>query len=263
LSDEQFDDALRAVANFVDLKSPYFLGHGQSVADLVEDAGGRIGIDGTDLVTLRRAGLVHGFGRLGVSNSILDKAGPLGAGEWERIRFQPYITERMLQQSKALGAVGALAVQHRERLDGSGYPRGLAGNAISTAARVLAAADAYQSMCEPRPFRAALSAEQAATQLRADVRAGKFDAEAAEAVLAAAGHRALRRREGPAGLTAREVDVLRLVARGLSSKEIAQRLVISPKTARNHIEHIYTKIGASSRVTASLFATEHGLLPAD
>jgi DNA-binding CsgD family transcriptional regulator len=206
---------------------------------------------------------VHGFGRLGVSNSILDKPGPLGAGEWERIRLQPYVTERMLQQSAALAPLGAIAVQHRERLDGSGYPRALAGNAISMPARVLGAADAYQSMCEPRPQRAALSADQAAAQLRAEVKDGRFDGDAVEAVLAAGGHRAVRRREGPAGLTAREVDVLRLVARGMSSKEIASRLVISPKTARNHIEHIYTKIGATSRVTASLFAMEHGLLPAE
>jgi HD-GYP domain-containing protein (c-di-GMP phosphodiesterase class II) len=263
LSDAQFETALRAITNFIDLKSPYFLGHGQAVADLAYEAGRALGASGDDLTTLRRAGLVHGFGRLGVSNSILDKPGPLGAGEWERIRLQPYVTERMLQQSAALAPLGAIAVQHRERLDGSGYPRALFGKSISMAARVLGAADAYQAMCEPRPQRAALSADQAAAQLRAEVKDGRFDRDAVDSVLTAAGHRAVRRREGPAGLTAREVDVLRLVARGLSSKEIASRLVISPKTARNHIEHIYTKIGATSRVTASLFAMEHGLLPAE
>jgi DNA-binding CsgD family transcriptional regulator len=136
----------------------------------------------------------------------------------------------------------------------------LSGPAITPAARILAAADAYQSMIEPRPYRLALSAENAATELRAEVKAGRLDGDAVEAVLAAAGHRVPRRREGLAGLTGREVDVLRLVARGLSSKEIAARLVISPKTARNHIEHIYVKIGASSRATASLFAMQHGLL---
>jgi HD-GYP domain-containing protein (c-di-GMP phosphodiesterase class II) len=263
LSEAQFDAALRAITNFIDLKSPYFLGHGQAVADLTHEAARMLGLVDDNLTTLRRAGLVHGFGRLGVSNSILDKPGPLGGGEWERIRLQPYVTERMLQQSAALAPLGAIAVQHRERLDGSGYPRALSGNAISIPARVLGAADAYQSMCEPRPHRPAMSAEQAAAQLRAEIKEGRFDGDAAEAVLTAAGHRVVRRREGPAGLTAREVDVLRLVARGMSSKDIAARLVISPKTARNHIEHIYTKIGATSRVTASLFAMDHGLLPAE
>ena len=152
-------------------------------------------------------------------------------------------------------------MQYRERLDGSGYPRGLSGAAITVPARILGAADAYQSMTEPRPHRPALSARDAAAELRAEVKAGRLDSDAVEAVLAAAGHRVTSRREGPAGLTAREVDVLRLLARGLSSKEIASRLVISPKTARNHIEHIYAKIGASSRATASLFAMQHGLLP--
>jgi len=204
---------------------------------------------------------VHGLGRLGVSNSIWDKPGPLGAGEWERVRMQPYLTERMLHQSTALTPLSVIAVQLRERLDGSGYPRRLSGGAISHPARILGAADVYQSMCEPRPHRAELSADDAAAQLRAEVKAGRLDGDAAEAVLAAAGHPVRRRREGPAGLTPREVDVLRLVARGLSHKEIATRLVISPKTARNHIEHIYVKIGASNRATASLFAMQHGLLP--
>jgi HD-GYP domain-containing protein (c-di-GMP phosphodiesterase class II) len=258
---EDVDSAVEAVANFIDLKSPYFLGHARAVAALVGAAAGELGQSPEEARTVRRAALVAGFGRLGVSNTIWDKQGPLGAGEWERVRMHPYLTERMLHQSPALAPLGAIAVQHRERLDGSGYPRALTGGAITRPARILAAADAYQSMREPRPHRPERSAEDAAAELRADVRAGRLDAEAAEAVLAAAGHRIGRRREGPAGLTAREIDVLRLVARGMSSKQIATRLVISPKTARNHIEHIYAKIGASSRVSASLFAVQHGLLP--
>jgi HD-GYP domain-containing protein (c-di-GMP phosphodiesterase class II) len=263
LSGEQFDAALVAVADFVDLKSPYTLGHARAVASLATAAGTRLKLAGGDLTMLRRAGLVHGLGRLGVSNSIWDKRGPLGAGEWERVRMQPYLTERMLYQSPSLAPLGAIAVQHRERLDGSGYPRGLPGAAITALARILGAADAYQSMTEPRPHRTALPAADAATELRAEVTAGRLDSDAAEAVLAAAGHRVARRREGPARLTAREVDVLRLVAQGLSSREIAARLVISPKTVRNHVEHIYVKIGASNRATASLFAMQHGLLADD
>ncbi len=261
LSAERFDAALLALANFVDLKSPYTLGHARAVADLAAEAGVQLTLSEDAVRTLRRAGLVHDLGRLGVSNAIWDKPGPLGAGEWERVRMHPYLTERMLHFSEALAPLGAIAVQHRERLDGSGYPRGLAGAAISRPARILAAADAYQAMREPRPYRPEHSAEAAAGELREGVKAGRFDVDAVEAVLGAAGHRVSRRREGPAGLTAREVEVLRLLARGLSNKEIAERLVISPKTTANHIEHIYAKIGASTRATASLFAMQHGLLP--
>ena len=262
LRGEEFDEALGAVADFVDLKSPYTLGHARAVAQLVEVAGARLGLAGEPLATLRRAGLAHGLGRLGVSNAIWDKSGPLGAGEWERVRLQPYLTERMLQQAPALHAIGAVAGQLRERVDGSGYPRGLAGGAITLPARVLGAADMYQAMLEPRPHRPARSPQDVAVELRAEARAGRIDGDAAEAVLVAAGHRATARRERPAGLTAREVNVLGLVARGLTSKEIAAELVISPKTARNHIEHIYVKTGATSRVEASLFAIRHGLLEA-
>ncbi len=261
LSGSQLDAALTGVANFVDLKSPYTLGHARAVSELISAAGSHLGLPGQDITTLQRAGLVFGFGRLGVSNSIWDKRGPLGAGEWERVRMHPYLTERMLHQSTWLAPLGEVAVQYRERLDGSGYPRGLSGGAISPFARLLGAADAYQSMREMRPHRDARVAESAAAQLRAEVKAGRMDSDAVEAVLAAAGHVTLRRREGPAGLTAREVDVLRLLAQGLSSKQIASRLVVAPKTVRNHVEHIYAKIGASSRATASLFALQQGLLP--
>jgi len=263
LSPDQLDRALAAIANFVDLKSPFTLGHSVAVAELAEEAGRRLGLPPAQVLMLRRAGLVHGFGRLGVSNSIWDRPGPLSAGEWERVRMYPYLTERMLHQSAALAPLGEIAVQHRERLDGSGYPRGLSGGAISRPARVLGAADAYASMREPRPHRPARSAEEAAEQMRAEVRAGRLDGAAVDAVLEAAGHRLPRRREALAGLTAREVEVLILLARGLSNKQIAERLVITPKTAGNHVEHIYAKIGISGRAAAALFAVQHGLLPED
>jgi HD-GYP domain-containing protein (c-di-GMP phosphodiesterase class II) len=261
LSPAQFDAALLAIADFVDLKSPYTLGHARGVSELVGTAGATVGLGDPEQALLRRAGIVHGLGRLGVSNAIWDKQGGLGAGEWERVRMHPYLTERMLSQSESLAAVGAVSGALRERLDGSGYPRRLSGAAISMPARVLGAADAYQAMCEPRPHRDAFSPDRAAAELRSEVKAGRMDGDAVEAVLGAAGHRVSRRREGPAGLTAREIDVLRLVSRGLSTKEIAARLVISPKTARNHIEHIYAKIGVSNRAGASFFALHHGLLP--
>jgi len=257
----QLDGALAAIANFVDLKSPFTLGHSLAVAELAEEAGRRLGLPPEQVLRLRQAGFVHGFGRLGVSNSIWDRPGPLSAGQWERVRMYPYLTERMLHQSAALAPLGEIAVQHRERLDGSGYPRGLSGGAISRLARVLGAADAYTSMREPRPHRPARDAGQAVAEMRAEVRAGRLDGAAVDAVLEAAGHRLPRRREAVAGLTAREVEVLILLARGMSNRQIAERLVITPKTAGNHVEHIYAKIGASSRAAAAMFAVQHGLLP--
>lgn len=261
LTHDQAETALTGVADFIDLKSPYTLGHARAVADLTSGAAQRLALSTGDIALSRHAGLVHGFGRLGVSNAIWDKRGPLAAGERERVRLHPYLTERMLRQSEWLAPFGAVAVQLRERLDGSGHPHGLTGSAISMPARILAAADVYQSMIEPRSYRPARAAEDAARELRAEVSARRLDGDAVEAVLAIAGHSEVRRRQHPAGLTTREVDVLRLLARGLSSKQISEQLVISPKTARNHIEHIYMKIGARSRVTASLFAIQHGLLP--
>jgi DNA-binding CsgD family transcriptional regulator len=179
------------------------------------------------------------------------------------VRLHPYLTERMLDQSPALAPLAAVAVQVRERLDGSGYPRALSGAAISRSGRILAAADAYQAMREPRPYRPKRSDSEAADALRAEVKALRLDADATEAVLGAAGHRVRRRPEGPAGLTPREVEVLRLLARGLSNKQIGAELVISPKTARNHIDHIYAKVGTSTRAAAGLFAVRHGLLLED
>jgi DNA-binding CsgD family transcriptional regulator len=212
------------------------------------------------MAELRRAACVYDLGRLGVPNTVWDKPGPLTRSELERVRTHPYLTERMLAFAPSLDGLGRIAVQHHERLDGSGYPRGLSGDQIGTTARLLAAAGVYQALCEPRPHRPARAAHDAAGELRREVKAGRLDGEAVDSVLRAAGHTVGRRREWPAGLTTREVEVLRLSARGLSNKQIAQQLVISPKTAGSHVEHIYHKIDASNRAQASLFAMRHGLM---
>ena len=230
------------------------------MADLAGAAARVLRLPDEDCVAVRRAGLVHDLGRLGVPNSIWDKQGPLTRSEMERVRLHPYLSERMLSSAHALTPLAAIAVEHHERMDGSGYPRGLNHASISVPGRVLGAADCYAASTEPRPHRAQLAPEEAAAALRTQVREGRLDAEAVQAVLEAAGHRTRRRRELPAGLTAREVEVLRLLTRGLSNRDIAEKLTISRKTAGSHIEHIYTKTGVRNRAGASLFAMRHGLM---
>jgi DNA-binding CsgD family transcriptional regulator len=204
--------------------------------------------------------LIHDLGRVGVSTAIWDKPSRLTDLELERVHLHPHLTDRMLARVDALAAARTIAARHHERLDGSGYPRGLTAGTLTPSDRLLAAADVYHAMTEPRPHRPPLEVAAAARQLRAEVRAGRLDGMAADAVLQAAGHRAPARRSWPAGLTAREVEVLGLVARGHSTRQIAQRLVVSPKTVSNHVEHVYAKIGVSSRAAATLYASQQGLL---
>jgi HD-GYP domain-containing protein (c-di-GMP phosphodiesterase class II) len=260
LADDGLDRALEGIADFTDLKSPYALGHARGVASLVEQAARILELRDDDVVLVRRAALVQDAGRMGISNSIWDKPGPLAPSEMERVRLHPYYVDRMFPRPTTLAPIGSLAAQHHERMDGSGYPRGLTGNSLSVLARILAAADVYRALIETRPHRRALTTDEATEELTAEVMHGRLDGDAVNAVLKAAGHRVRKRRAWPSGLTSREVEVLALIARGHSSREVAGRLQLSEKTVRNHVEHIYAKIGSSSRAEASLFAMRHGLL---
>ncbi|MBI3241511.1 MAG: LuxR family transcriptional regulator [Chloroflexi bacterium] len=200
-------------------------------------------------------------GRVGVSSGIWCKPGPLAVTEWERVRLHPYYTQRILSQPQVLTEWGLIAASNRERLDGSGYHRNLPAAMLTPAMRILSAADVYQAMIETRPHRAAFTPEQAAAELKREVRAGGFDGDAVNAVLAAAGHATPEvRRQRVADLTEREIEVLRLVARGLSNRDIAQQLTVSPKTVGNHLQNIYSKIGVSTRAAATYFAMQHSLV---
>jgi len=261
LEEGDLDRALRAVADFVDLKSPFTVGHSSGVAELAAEAAQRCGLPEADVQSLRRAGWLHDLGRIGVPNTIWDKPGPLSEAEWERVRLHPYYTERMLARLKGIGQAGVIAAHHHERLDGSGYHRGIPATMLPMTIRILAAADIYHALIEPRPHRAAQTREAAAAELRRQVGIGLLDDEAVRAVLLAAGHRPRsRRRAWVAGLSDREIEVLRLVARGHSNRQMASLLSISALTIHHHIQHIYAKIGVSTRAAASLFAMQHHLL---
>ena len=261
LDDDEIDELLRAIGDFVDLKCPCSPGYSRAVGDLAAAAARHLRMPSADITRLYRAGLVHGLGRLGVSNQIWEKKAPLSTAEWERLRMYPYLTGRILSRVGGLESVVSLATRHEERLDGSGFPRGLAGSELTVQDRLLAAAVAFQQLLEPRPNKPALDARAAALQLQQEGRAGRLDAESAGAVLVAAGHRASRRTPWSAGLTAREVEVLRLVAQGRSNREIAAELFIAEKTARNHVERLYAKLGVNNRTQATLAAIDRGLAP--
>jgi HD-GYP domain-containing protein (c-di-GMP phosphodiesterase class II) len=258
---EGLDGLARALADMVDLKSPFLLGHSSEVAALSERAAVALGFGPEAVTDLRRAALLHDLGRVAVSNAIWEKGAALSTTEWERVRLHPYQSERILARSRVLEPLARTAGMHHERQDGSGYHRGASGPQVPAVARVLAAADAFQAMTQDRPHRLGLAPEAASGALAEQARSGRLDPECVRAVIEAAGQPSPRvRTVWPAGLSDREVEVLRLVARGLSNRGVAERLYISPRTAEHHVQHIYTKIGGSTRAAAAMFAMEHDLL---
>jgi HD-GYP domain-containing protein (c-di-GMP phosphodiesterase class II) len=238
-------------------------GHSRRCAELAIAAGRVLGLSDEALTALHRAALVHEFGTTGVSNSILDKPGALTRAEFDRVELHPMLTEQMLRRSPALSALNPVASAHHEKSDGSGYHKRVRADGAEPGATVLAAVDIYVGMTTERADRPAFSPEDAAAELRRLVSQGVLDQRAAQAVLVAAGHgepQATARAQHPGGLSRREVEVLRLAAKGLTTQAIADRLFISPKTTDHHIQHIYNKIGVSTRAAAALWAMQNALV---
>jgi HD-GYP domain-containing protein (c-di-GMP phosphodiesterase class II) len=262
MTPQRTGEVATAFAQYVDIKSPFTLGHSTGVARLAEAAAGHAGFSDTERESLRLAALLHDVGRVSVPNGIWDKPGPLNAAEWERVRLHPYYTERILNRSPLLAPLVEIAANHHERIDGSGYYRGIAGATMSRPARILAAADAYHAMTEERPHRRARAEDEAARLLSAEAQAGRLDREAVECVLAGAGQRGAGHLRGelPAALTEREGEVLCLIARGMANKAIAEALVISPRTVQHHLEHIFDKTGIRTRSAAAVFAVVNDLV---
>lgn len=259
-SEPEVDEALLAMAHFADLKSRYTRGHSTGVAAIAAAAARQMGLPEADIKLVERAALVHDLGRVAVSAGIWDKPGPLSDPEREQVRLHTYVGERILSRSQGLASVAAVATLAHERLDGSGYHRKLAASATSPLARILAASDVYQALTEDRAHRPHLEAEKAARELLQLATAGRLCPEAVSCVLTVVGQTSARKPARPAGLTEREVAVLRLVARGLTNKEVATQLDISSKTAGNHLQNIFAKIGVTTRSAATLFAMQRGLL---
>jgi HD-GYP domain-containing protein (c-di-GMP phosphodiesterase class II) len=265
LDEATVDDALAVAADFIDLKSPYMVGHSRRCAALAADAARVLGFADEEITRLGRAALVHDFGTTAVPNSIWDKPGTLTRTEFDRVELHPMLTEQMLRRSPALGALNPIAAAHHEKCDGSGYHKRVRADTGDLGACVLAATEIYVGMTTERADRPAHSLEDAAAELRRLASDGLIEPRASHAVLVAAGHgtpraAAGRRWRSPGGLTRREVEVLRLAALGLTTRQIADRLVISVKTADHHIQHIYGKIGVSTRAAAALWAAQHAVV---
>lgn len=256
----RLDGICHAFADMADLKTTFTRSHSLEVARLSELAAGEVGLDKGEITSIKRAALFHDLGRVGIPNGVWEKPGPLSMSDWERVRLHAYYSERILSRSAALAHLAQTAGTHHERQDGSGYHRQLSKGAIPVPARILAAADTYQAMTSTRPYRAPYDPATTAKLMEQEVSKGRLDAQAVGAVLAAAGHARKMRSAWPGGLTDREVEVLRLISRGASQKDVGKFLVISHRTAAHHIQHIYDKIGVSTRAAAAMYAMEHDLL---
>jgi HD-GYP domain-containing protein (c-di-GMP phosphodiesterase class II) len=260
-SETEFDEAMMVFADFIDLLSPYLVGHSRRVAALAESAARHCGLSEESVKALWRAALAHDIGKIAVPHGLWSAHRPLSDSEWERVRLHPYYTGRILARPDALARLGTLATAHHEYLDGSGYHRNLRADVLSPGMRLLAAANFYCARREARPNRSSLPAEELEAAMRVEIRAGRLDGEAVKGVLAAAGHHTTPvRRDYVAGLTEREIDVLRLIARGYSNRQMAENLGVSEKTIGTHVMHIYDKIGCSTRSAATLFALQHHLI---
>jgi HD-GYP domain-containing protein (c-di-GMP phosphodiesterase class II) len=255
------DDVALALADFADLKTPRTAAHSRAASELAVGMARRLGLSAEESALVRRAGLVHDVGKVGVPVLVLNKRGPLNPLEEMQLRLHPELSARILSGASAFAPVASIVAMHHERLDGSGYPRGLPGAQLPRTARILAVADSYLERVHDGSGVADGQQEEALAALRSE-RGRGLDGDCVEALLAEVGVPGGSERSPKATpqLSEREVEVLRLAAKELTIKEIGKLLFLSPHTVRHHLEHIYEKIGASSRAGAVLYAMEQGLL---
>lgn len=251
--------ALGALGDFADLKLPEFAGHCRRVARLATSAAGAIGLAKEETGTLTGAALAHDLGRVAVPVGVWKNRASPDPGEWEQIRLHPMWTQRILGRCTGLEQVAVVAGRHHERLDGSGYPSGIGGD-LGRAAGVLACAELYEELskgvgAEPTGSRPPVSEKMLDLAFN-----GALERRCVDAVLEAAGIPVpLVAGARPAGLTEREIDVLRLLSTGHTNRQIATTLSISASTVGTHVEHIYAKAGVRTRAAAALFAARNDL----
>ncbi len=161
IDEDYLDDIAAAFAQVVDSKSPYTSGHSERVTLFTDMIAEELEFSAEQRRWLKRAALLHDIGKLGVSNAILDKAGKLDDAEWEIMRMHSAHSEAILSRIGAFRSLAPIAGAHHERLDGKGYPRGLAGDQISLETRMITTADIFDALTADRPYRAAMPVTKA------------------------------------------------------------------------------------------------------
>ena len=251
---------LRLVADVIELKLPWLTGYSRRTAALVRKSAALAGMLPLEERPLVRAALLHGIGRVAVPNMTWERPGKLDKADWEQVRKVPFWTARAGNQVPAVQAEATLASFVYERLDGSGYFRKARAEAMGMQERMLAAAAAFAALCSPRPWRPAHGEVAAATLLTAQAAAGRFDRRAVEAVIAAARATAPALPQRDAAFSDREIDVMRHISQGATSREAARALRISPASVRMHVDSIFDKLESTSRPAMTLKALARGLL---
>lgn len=169
VDEDYLDEVAAAFAQVVDSKSPFTAGHSDRVALFTDMIAEQLGLLPEKRRFLKRAALLHDLGKLGVSNQILDKPGKLTEEEWQSVRRHPAQSQMILSRISAFQELARIAGDHHERLDGKGYPRGIAGDEISLETRIITVADIFDALTAERPYRAAMPVTKALEILRGDV----------------------------------------------------------------------------------------------
>lgn len=252
--------SLTLVGDVIDLKLPWLAGHSRQVAHVAVEAARLSGLSEPTLTAIGKAALIYGLGRAAVSNHLWNTAGALPYGAAERVHLVPYWTQQALRPISELAVPGAIAAHAYERLNGSGYFRGVKGDALCAEHRLFATSVAWVALRESRPWRSAYGESEAARLLKLDVGKGLFDSDVCDAVIAAARGERRVHQPKPSILTARECRILLEISRGASNKQVARLLDISPSTVRTHVESIFRKLECSTRAAATLKALTLGLI---
>jgi HD-GYP domain-containing protein (c-di-GMP phosphodiesterase class II) len=260
--ENQIERVCETLADFVDLKTRENWHHSRTVAEIAVGIGAALGMKTSELTKLRRAALIHDIGKVAIPAGILAKGERLSSSEWETYRLHVYYTQRILERVAPLQELAPAASAHHEWINGQGYHRQLHGEQIPLHGRILAVANSYVRLLQQQADQT--DPADVLNQMHSQV-GTQFDSVCYEALVTSqTQEQALQnvpsksRKEGD--LTDREIEVLRLLAQGRNTPQIARTLHISKKTVEHHLSHIYNKIGVTCRTAAVVHAVQRRII---